>query len=396
MLESISTALAHGIDHVDHIEFLTVLQGGIGYDGISDITCNILKSSFIKYTQDICRRHGIPMGRVSVRHAEWSAEYYKWSERRMELPINPFVTKRPLPILLTPEAFIRDIPVATANKFWTYAWANNAKDLRDTFNFDIARHTPRQYKARLARANIEIVKRFFKSLEEERHEAYPVEEDPKGLTNPQESRSSIYARFPGTFIPSGPEEFANWVQSLIHAYSHSIEQQDAWKLLWYKAHGREEAVAQRLFRLMVVPFCRFHNVDVTPESNAGRGPVDFKFSQGWKARAIVELKLVRNTDFWNGIIKQVPAYAKAEEVKSAFVVGIAYTDEEMQESSIAVVKKAAKLASERNSITIDPVIIDARVKPSASKLRMTKPERDELHAETDPEGKGDDPRQDSC
>jgi hypothetical protein len=118
MLESISAALNHGLDNIPHLEDLAVLAGGIGHDRISDMTCNILKSYLIRYTQDVCRRHNIPMSRISVQHSDWSSEHYYWLEQKVELPINPMITKRVLPILLTPEAFLRDIPVATAEEFW--------------------------------------------------------------------------------------------------------------------------------------------------------------------------------------------------------------------------------------------------------------------------------------
>lgn len=50
MLESISVAVAHGKDSIPHMEYIDVLAGGLGLDRISDMTCNILKSYFIKYT----------------------------------------------------------------------------------------------------------------------------------------------------------------------------------------------------------------------------------------------------------------------------------------------------------------------------------------------------------
>jgi hypothetical protein len=139
-------------------------------------------------------------------------------------------------------------------------------------------------------------------------------------------------------------------------------------------------MVQWLFYAMVIMFCRQNNVAVTPESDAGRGPVDFTFSQGWKDRALVELKLVRNTAFWDGIMKQVPTYARAEEIHSAFFVGIAYTDDEMSSASQAMVQRASALASEKNGIEIMPLIIDARRRLSASKQRMAASERVESRA----------------
>src|SRR6185437_16627186 len=104
-------------------------------------------------------------------------------------------------------------------------------------------------------------------------------------------------------------------------------------MMWYRGRGREEAFVQQLFQLMIVPLCRQHGADISPECDAGRGPVDFKFSQGWDARAIVELKLVRNTAFWDGIMKQVPQYGRSEEVHVAYFVGVAYTDDEFEGAS---------------------------------------------------------------
>jgi hypothetical protein len=120
---------------------------------------------------------------------------------------------------------------------------------------------------------------------------------------------------------------------------------------------------------------------MSPESNAGRGPVDFKFSQGWGARVIAEIKLMRNSKFWDGILAQVPQYARSEGVQTAFFVAIAYTDADMDASRVIKVEKAADLAARHNSIDVIPVIVDARRKESGSRLRMSDEERDELNAD---------------
>ena len=86
-------------------------------------------------------------------------------------------------------------------------------------------------------------------------------------------------------------------------------------------------------------------------------------------------------------MKQVPTYARAEEIKSGFFVGIAYTDEELSAASKSKVHRAAALVSEKIGVEVKPLIIDARRKPSASKVRMNAEERSELRRveETDNE-----------
>jgi hypothetical protein len=90
------------------------------------------------------------------------------------------------------------------------------------------------------------------------------------------------------------------------------------------------------------------------------------------------MKLMRNSKFWDGILAQVPQYAKSEEVTSAFFVAVAYTDADLSPQRVNKVERAAQLASAHNSLDIAAVIIDARLKLSASKLKATEEERSQL------------------
>jgi hypothetical protein len=381
MLAGIQLAVRAGITAVPHLEMLALFQGGMGLDRISDAVCNVLKSFFIKYTQGVCQRHNIPTQVFKVRNAEWSKTFAKWQERDAKLPLNPFLS-RPIPVLLTPSRFLRDIPVVTANGFWNYAWETHADELRGDMNYDLARNVPRRVKARLARRHISVVEDYLRDLEGIEHEPYPVDADPKLLVNWYETGAGIADRLGLSFVPSEPTEFDSFVQQMIEAFRHGIEEQDAWQLLWHRGHSRAERAVQALFRSTVIHYCRANKIDVSGESNAGRGPVDFKFSQGWGARAIIEIKLIRNSSFWDGVLAQAPQYAKSEEVQSVYFVAVAYTNEEMSPTRIEKVEQAGRIASSHNAIRVETVVIDARSKRSASKLTATADERNELHDRT--------------
>lgn len=285
MLESISVAVTHGKDSIPHMEYIDVLAGGLGLDRISDMTCNILKSYFIKYTQDVCRRHGIPMTNVLVHNAGWSADDYEWVSKRVELPINPAYARRRLPILLTPEVFIRDIPVASADGFVNYAGA--AADLRRRFNLNLSRHVPRHLKAQMARANFSLIDQYFTMLEDQRHDAYPLEDDPRRRLNPGQTRTALASEYPAATIPTTQSEVPAFVADLVKNFAYCIEQKGIWRSLWYKNHGLGEATAQGLFYLTAINFCRQNDIMVTPESNAGRGPVDFVFGKNGKTARLL-------------------------------------------------------------------------------------------------------------
>lgn len=124
---------------------------------------------------------------------------------------------------------------------------------------------------------------------------------------------------------------------------------------------------QQLFHVALVLYCKDHDVDLSPESAAGRGPVDFKFSQGWERRALVEVKLAKHSKFWQGIDTQTPAYMKAEGIRCGYFLAVQYTDKDLTPERIDRVKEKAKTVSEECGYDIKPVFVDARPKPTGSK-----------------------------
>jgi hypothetical protein len=194
--------------------------------------------------------------------------------------MNPYFPGSRLPVLLTPDAFIRDIPVATSEDISGTSSTTTTRRYFEILSTATSAATyPKHMRARLARARVALVNDYFEALERSRHEAYPVGLDPQGLLEPGEL-AAMHARFAGPFFATRPEEFPQFVDGLIRTFTQSVEDRNAWSMMWYRGRGREETFVQQLFQLMVLPLCRHHRIDVSPESNAGRGPVDFKFSQG--------------------------------------------------------------------------------------------------------------------
>jgi hypothetical protein len=93
MLEGAKTAVGLGVVDIKHMEMLVLFSDGIGVDRISDITCNVLKSYFIRYTQGVCERHDVPMTTFRVRHSGWNEQFGRWVDEDHLLPVNPAFTK---------------------------------------------------------------------------------------------------------------------------------------------------------------------------------------------------------------------------------------------------------------------------------------------------------------
>lgn len=161
--------------------------------------------------------------------------------------------------------------------------------------------------------------------------------------------------------------FLEQVTNMIEMYRHYIEENDGWQLLWNDdGRSKNEKAAQLLFFGTVKHYCEANNIDVSPEPNAGRGPVDFKFSRGYQLRALLEVKLARNTKFWSGLKKQLPKYMKVEKIQRGYFLVVCYTDADLRkidgiDATVAVVNKSA-------DYDVSKIVVDARCKKKSASL----------------------------
>jgi hypothetical protein len=110
-------------------------------------------------------------------------------------------------------------------------------------------------------------------------------------------------------------------------------------------------------------YCKANNLDVTPEADAGNGPVDFKFSSGFNTRVLVEIKLSTNS-LLHGYEKQLEIYKKADDTDHGIylvvdVGGIGQKYAEVQRSRLAAI--------ERGETTSKIFLVDGNRRASASK-----------------------------
>ncbi|MDE2029199.1 MAG: hypothetical protein KGI97_01405, partial [Alphaproteobacteria bacterium] len=167
---------------------------------------------------------------------------------------------------------------------------------------------------------------------------------------------------------SNVDEFNIFVSGVIEDFRNFIENNGGWSLLWNENETpkREEAT-QLTFLGIALGLCKFNNVDVSKEVNIGRGPVDFKMSSGYTCRALIEVKLAKNTRFWQGLEKQLPKYMQAEGVKQGRFVVVVLNDQDLEK--IADIQERVDAIARQTPYQIKAEIIDARQNPlSASKL----------------------------
>lgn len=113
------------------------------------------------------------------------------------------------------------------------------------------------------------------------------------------------------------EDVKRLVTEIILHFKDLIENKGLWKILWSNndLHHNEKH-AQAMFFAVAHTYCVVNNLDISPEPNSGNGSVDFKFSCGFDAKLLVEIKLSTNK-ILRGYEKQLELYKKAEGTDAA-------------------------------------------------------------------------------
>lgn len=178
------------------------------------------------------------------------------------------------------------------------------------------------------------------------------------------------ARHPITLEP--PEDDAAFfatIERVVSEFQLYIEEQRGWKLLW-NDDGTEklEEAAQLVFLGIARSYCRANDIVVDREVYLGRGSVDFKFSNGYSRRALLEIKKLHNGKFWNGLTAQLPSYLKSDECDDGWFMSIQYRDEGASRKRLPRLQSEVRLAADRTRKNLRYKAIDARPKLSASEL----------------------------
>lgn len=361
MIGAIYYSIERGLKEYRHFEEIGIFEEGIGCDRISDITCNILKPNIIKYTQNICKELNIPMVQVKMRHIDFDFNQLRWIDGIVDLPYNRYKKRG---ILLIPDTFINDLPTINADDFKDYIWNAKNETLRNDLNYAIKKDINKQEIIRIARANPAWVAEYEDIKEREGIKPYNLESDPKGkyLWSSKEVQEFTVQN---PIKCEGEEGLSQCITDMCYSFKNFVENEGGYRLLWNKEKPRPESAAQLLMYGITKAHCMHLDIDISKECNAGSGPVDFKYSQGYKKRVLLETKLVSNSKYWNGLTKQLPKYMEAERIQNGIYMIIAFNPSELNKCN-ELKQKIKKLDF---NYSIEIIVIDAsNDKISASKL----------------------------
>ncbi|MGR5446434.1 hypothetical protein ACPV47_16165 [Vibrio jasicida] len=157
------------------------------------------------------------------------------------------------------------------------------------------------------------------------------------------------------------DELNSWLINEVNSFKHQVEQ----KGLWRSLSTNPEKHFQRVFEAVLGRVSELYNVDISPETSAGSGIMDFKFSQGNESKICVELKLSQNPSVLKGLILQLEKYKESEKTDKGIYVIL---DSGSPSRSFAKLKSYVQELRNSGLSTEHIIFIDATEKPSASKL----------------------------
>lgn len=348
-----------GAKDPEMVSLMGFFEEDVGPDTISDFTTRVIIKQLAEITQAFCAKYKVP---VEDSHIV----------RGYKLPTMTDTSGRKASIVLVPQDIVRDLPVANDWSDIERAALQNAQ-IRATVNAflgSIAKPTIADRKAALRRAALQSANSFtdFLAAVKDNVTHYDPNLDALGY---YKLKSIFSDGFPGLVsqapyqLDQGPTEVQRLVLDTINVFKHHVEKGNLWEELWINGKPKKERAAQLIYYAIADCYCRANNVDISPEANMGGGPVDFKFSKGYKARVLVEMKRSSGT-VRHGYEKQLDFYKDASRTQYGILVVMDYGDLGDKLNQIRDIQSQRRNAGLPAS---EIVVIDATEKASASKRK---------------------------
>ena len=348
-----------GASDPEMISLMGFFEEGVGPDTISDLTTTVIFDDLASITEEFCIKNSIPVFSLDVDAAH-------------NLPNFVDGRGRAVPIVLVPRDIVRELPIANDwSDIERVAMENSRIRARvNRFLGSIVRPTVVDRKRALRDAALGSATEFefFLAVVKENVSYYDPNLDTLGYYRLKEI---IAKGFPGLKqsksydLNLGPDEIMRIVGDTIILFKRHVEKGNLWEELWVGDQPKKERASQLIYFAIADAFCKANDLDISPEANMGGGPIDFKFSRGYTARVLVEMKRSGGTVI-HGYEKQLEFYKAASQTEAAMFVIIDYGDLGNKLHEIRCIQRDRLNRGQRAS---EIIIIDATKKISASKRR---------------------------
>jgi hypothetical protein len=324
----------------------SLFEENVGPDRVSDMIARLVAEDIIAYSKRIFSELGI------------TDKTHKGYVFRNEIPGNPY--KKNTAIFLLPVEILHELPIA---RDWSdidrvmrenEAIRNELNALVSDRWSKMATRDKKQYMLEWVFKNPARLKRIVDSYKRSSVEPFNI------YSNIDYLISSLLNELS---FPEEPEASSSEAaHHIVERYKEWVEYHRGSEVLADVTSRKGEKTIQKTLYATAMDYCDINNIDISPETDSGRGPVDFKISRGTD-KTVIEIKLTSNQDCVHGIVVQIEEYAKAENTENKIFVLV---DNGVDSGRVeAVIKKREEMMNEGKH-PADLVIIDATLKKSAS------------------------------
>jgi hypothetical protein len=348
-----------GASDPEMISLMGFFEEDVGPDTISDMTTTVIIDDLAAITETFCQMNGVPLFSFDVCTGH-------------KLPRFVGPKGRAVPIILIPQDIVRELPIANDWSDIERAAMENAR-IRDRVNKflgSIIRPTvvDRKRALRSAALGSPADFDFFLAAVKENVINYDPNLDALGYYQLKEIISSGFPDLKQAApyaLKLDPNEILRVVKDTIAHFKRHVEAGNLWEQLWVGNRPKKERASQLIYYAIADAFCKANDLDLSPEANMGGGPIDFKFSSGYQARVLVEMKRSGGTVV-HGYEKQLEFYKTASQTEFGVFVIIDYGD---MGNKLDAVRRIQDERLKRRERASEIVVIDASPKASASKRK---------------------------
>lgn len=352
IIRDASEIIKSGSEYPEIFHLTSLFEENVGPDRLSDMIATLIYDDIVLYTKNTYEKLGINEGNYPIHHFESG------------LVINPY---KGCELLLLPTDLLHELPIA---KDWDDIdrVVRENEIIRGEINVLVGEKwkklsvgTKKNYIKEFIFKNPNILEKVINEYKATVVEPYDVY---KNIDYLVEKTVHKITKEDCSFEVVKKNSFDSSLE-IINVYKHWIENQKGYSVLEGIDSRNEEKIIQRTLHGCALYYCKMNDLDISPESNTGRGPVDFKISRGTD-KTVIEIKLTSNSETVHGFEVQIEEYAKSEETQSKIFLLI---DNGKASYRVNQVRDSYEKRKSNGENPAHVVVIDAKPKASASNYK---------------------------
>lgn len=331
---------------------VNLFEENVGGDRISDMIATIIEKDIISYTFRMMKELEVD-----------EENYLGFSFDVRGLLKNP---NKNAPILLLPKEILHELPIARS-----WSDLDRVLDENKAIKREIGEQVGDEWyrwstseKRNYIKNNIFMsppaCNRVIKEYQNEIVDPYNVYLNTDYLA---EYWLSLISKFDNIRVNSYLKTSYEAAIAIIEVFKDWVENNRGWAEIINAPSNKREKSVQKLLHLAAKTIVEDNHLDISFESDAGRGPLDVKLSKG-SDKTIIEVKLSSSNKYMQGFETQIEEYGKAESCEQLIYLFVDIGNPNKRRKIQEVYDDNVRLGNRFPEL----VVIDSTEKESASKL----------------------------